>query len=480
MIYKFTTFILVLFLLVSSKTYATHLSGAEFSFEHVSGNDYIVSLTLYRDCNGISASTYETIQLSSANCGVNTTIGLPRTSGPIVVTTIPAGQTTCVGGSIQGYEEYIYSDTITFSAQCTDWLFSWASCCRNAAITNLQSPSGTSMYIESSFDNTVVNNSPTYFVDPIFYGSMGANFSVALGGSDPDGDQLVFNLAAPAGSAATPLPFATGLSVTQPLDIAAGTAVSFSSTTGQFNCVLNAGAQIVVFDVIVEEWRSGQKIGEHRRSLQILPINLGGHMLPPPAINNPSGGTIIDAHTMEYNSPTQPFSFSMLFTDQDATDVITYNSVYSSLETAFPNAQITSSNPNGTQNELQLNITLPTPSSTIFSIVIEENNFLQQSFSYELRSATSTNLNAVENAPISVNVYPNPVEKITTFSVDAAEVYEQLELHVFDVTGKLIHTQKRQDTQELQFDRTNFSAGLYSFQLQGDNQVIHTGLLQLK
>ncbi|BDS14757.1 T9SS type A sorting domain-containing protein [Aureispira anguillae] len=481
MLHKFSTFIITLLLLfTASKADASHLSAAEFTFQHVSGNDYVVSLYVYRDCNGIGVPNNISVMMESINCNVNNTIILNQTSGPTLVTTIPGAQTSCMGGMVQGYEEYVYSDTITFPNQCTDWVFSWSSCCRNAAITNLTNPGAASMYIESTFNNTVVNNSPVYFIDPIFYGSMGANFSVALGGFDPDGDQLVFSLAAPLSNATTTVPFMAGLTTAQPLDILPGTAVSFSGTTGQFDCVLNTGSQIVVFDVIVEEWRAGQKIGEHRRSLQILPINVGsGNMLPPPAISNASGGTIINANTLEYASSTQPFSFSMSFADQDAGDAITYNSAYSSLETAFPNAQITSSNPNGNTNELELNITLPTPSATIFSIVIEENNLLQQSFSYELRGATTTGVNTIEEQA-AVRVYPNPMGQTTIFEVLSKD-YKKLHLSIFDMAGQLVHSQTQEGgKQQLQFDRKNLPAGVYTFKLEGDTQIVNAGLLQLK
>lgn len=478
--YHFFTFLAAFILLSSSNINASHLSGAEFHFEHVTGNDYIVSLYVYRDCSGINVPSSVNIKMESVNCAINNNITLPLTSGPIVVTTIPGSQTTCMGGAVQGYEEYIYSDTVTFPAQCTDWHFSYGSCCRNGAITNLMNPSSAGLLVESTFDNTVVNNSPVYFIDPIFYGSMGSNFSVALGGFDPDGDQLVFNLAAPSDNPAAPIPFVSGLSVAQPLQILSGTSVSFSPTTGQFDCVLSTAIQVVVFDVIVEEWRNGQQIAEHRRSLQILPINTGGgQMLAPPVVNNPSNGTIIDAYTMEYNSAAQPFSFSMLFNDQDVNDVITYNMAYSTLETIFPNAQVTSINPNGNLNELELNITIPNPSPTLFSIVIEENSYLQQSYSYELRDANATNVNTIEKNLVAVQIYPNPVTKTTTFEV-ANEAYETLELTVYGMTGQVVSTQRTSGTNMLEFNRGNLPAGVYSFQLRGDGAMINTGLLQLK
>jgi hypothetical protein len=473
------TLLAAFFLLASFNANASHLSGAEFHFEHLNGNDYIVSLHLYRDCNGIAMPSNVTVQMTSVNCSLSNTVTLELTSGPNVVTTIPGTQTSCMGGFVQGYEEYIYSDTLAFPSQCTDWHFSYGSCCRNGAVTNLVNPSSAGLLVESTFDNTVVNNSPVYFIDPIFYGSMGSNFSVALGGFDPDGDQLVFSLAAPSDNPAAPIPFMAGLSIAQPLEILPGTSVAFSPTTGQFDCVLSTATQVVVFDVIVEEWRNGQKIAEHRRSLQILPINVGGHMLSPPVVNNPSNGTIVDAYTMEYNSAGQPFSFSMSFNDQDANDVITYNAAYSTLQMIFPNAQVVSTNPNGNLNELELSINIPNPSPTLFSIVIEENNYLQQSFSYELRDANATNVNNIEAKPTAVRIYPNPVAKTTTFEVDG-EAYKSLELTVYGMTGQVVSTKTTSGTNLLEFNRGDLPAGIYSFQLRGDGILVNTGLLQLK
>jgi hypothetical protein len=478
--HRFFTLIVAFLLLASTNINASHLSGAEFHFEHVSGNDYVVSLYLYRDCNGIGMPSTVTVNMESVNCATFNSLTLSLTSGPTIVTTISSSQTTCMGGAVQGYEEYVYSDTVTFPAQCTDWNFSYGSCCRNGAITNLMNPSGAGLLVESAFDNTVVNNSPIYFIDPIFYGSMGSNFSVALGGFDPDGDQLVFSLAAPLDNPAAPIPFMAGLSVAQPLEILPGSAISFSAATGQFNCVLSTTPQVVVFDVIVEEWRNGQLIATHRRSLQILPINLGGgHMIVPPTVNNPSNGSIVDASTMEYNSAAQPFSFSMLFNDQDVNDVITYNAIYSTLETVFPNAQVTSSNPNGNLNELELTVNIPNPTPTLFSIVIEENNYLQQSFSYELRDANATTVNTIETNQVKVHVYPNPVAKTTTFEVDG-EAYDELELTVFGMTGQVVYTKRNAGTNLLEFNRGDLPAGIYSFQLRGDGAMVNTGLLQLK
>ncbi len=480
MIRKITTLILGLMLLAATQTKASHLSAAEFTYSHISGNDYLISLYLYRDCNGVGMATSVNINMSSVSCGISgQTALLTQLGAPTLVTAIPGGQTTCQGGVIQGYEEYIYQATVTMPAQCADWLLSYSVCCRNAAITNLVSPSSQSAYIESTMNNLLVNNSPHYYIDPVFYGSMGNNFSVALGGSDPDGDQLVFQLAAPLHDAVTPITFSPGLSVAQPLDIMPGTNIAFSTTTGQFNCILAVGAQIVVFDIIVHEYRNGNLLASHRRSFQILPINLGGYSMPVPTVNTTANGTVLDPYTMEYTTPGQPFSFSMLFADPDSSDVITYNALYSSIQTRFPNATVTSSNPSGGLNELKLDVTIPTPAPALFNILVEENGFLQHSFTYQLVDASATSVGIIKEEATKLRVYPNPMETATTFEVLEGN-YEALNLQIFDITGRSIHTQTVQGTQQIQFHRNNLPAGVYSYQLLGDGELIQADLLEVR
>jgi hypothetical protein len=480
MIKKITILIIGFLLIAATETKASHLSAAEFQYTHISGNDYLVSLYLYRDCSGIGMPSSVSVNMSSVNCGISNNVTLSQFGTATYVLAIPGGQTTCQGGVIPGYEEFVYQATITMPAQCTDWIFSWSNCCRNAAITNLVNPSSKSIYIESTMNNTVVNNSPKYYIDPLFYGSMGSNFSVALGGYDIDGDQLLFRLEAPLDNAMSPIPFATGLSVAQPLTVLAGTPVNFSPATGQFSCVLGASAQIVVFDIIVEEYRSGVLIASHRRSFQILPINTGGHSMTAPSIGISANGTVVDQYRMEYTSAGQPFSFSMIFTDNDVADVITYNAVHSSIMARFPDAQVTTSYPGGTaQNILQLGVTLPTPAPALFNILLEENGFLQHSFSYEIAAAATTSVEALDEKSTVVNVYPNPMEASTTFEILEGN-YQEFSLQIFDLTGRSIYNQSVQGGTQVQFNRNDIPAGMYIYKLRGDNQLIKADLLEMK
>ena len=55
-----------------TSSYATHLMGAEITYTHVGGNDYEVTLIVYRDCSGVNLSTTsQNVDFESASCGQN-------------------------------------------------------------------------------------------------------------------------------------------------------------------------------------------------------------------------------------------------------------------------------------------------------------------------------------------------------------------------------------------------------------------------
>ena len=233
--------------------YASHLAAADFKFTQISTNSYQVELNLYRDCSGIGAPNSASIQINSISCSnsFNQTLSLVSST---FVNAIPVSYTTCSFGTINGYEHLIYSGTITLPASCTDWHFSYSSCCRNPYITNLVNPSTESLYVESTIDNTLSNNSPTYFVEPLYYGSIGNSFTVALGGTDPDGDSLSFSLASPLSSLGVTIPFVTDyLSIT--LLCCRRCNTKFFNTTGLFSCQLGQVVSNCFFGRFIDEYK---------------------------------------------------------------------------------------------------------------------------------------------------------------------------------------------------------------------------------
>jgi hypothetical protein len=148
--------ILVLVLLAFSfnTVKASHLMGGEITWECIkSGNKkgaYVFSVKVYRDCQGIAIST--SMSLDAHNVpGISTIplsyIGANDISPSCNSVNGPNTQFSCGGinigqaGSGNGaVEEHTYrSDTIEISGipDANGWHFTWSSCCRNLAITNL-------------------------------------------------------------------------------------------------------------------------------------------------------------------------------------------------------------------------------------------------------------------------------------------------------------------------------------------------------
>jgi hypothetical protein len=144
-------FYLALFLLTFAfkLSYGSHASGADLTYDYLGNGQYRIVLKFYRDCSGISAPTSPIIDINSASCGVSTSLTLTQQSFQEVTPLCPTATSTCNGGSTPGLQQYIYTGIITLQ-QCTDWVFSFAECCRNSAITNSTTPDSYDLYVEAT------------------------------------------------------------------------------------------------------------------------------------------------------------------------------------------------------------------------------------------------------------------------------------------------------------------------------------------
>ena len=154
----FTLLVLALMVVVMTPdtSKASHMAGVDITYEYAgSPNTFLVRLKFYRDCLGISAPTQVTICYSSVSTGQNGSV----IASSVTNTTVPS--TPCVNaasscpGGVGDIEEWVYETIVTLPGPAVDWIFSWADCCRNGAITTLQ-PNG--MYISALLDNV---NAPT-------------------------------------------------------------------------------------------------------------------------------------------------------------------------------------------------------------------------------------------------------------------------------------------------------------------------------
>ncbi|GAB4422600.1 MAG: hypothetical protein OHK0039_38770 [Bacteroidia bacterium] len=259
---------------------ATHAMGADLRYEHISGNTYRFTLTVYRDCQGSALTNMQNIAFQSDSCGIaRYIVQADRVSITELTPLCPPQQplSTCNGGILPGVEQHVYQMTYTLPQPCRDWQISWQLCCRNYAITNSIITPNTRIYIESYLNNVDVidNNSPYFTIPPVPYLCNGEPFLFNNGTIDPDGDSLAFELIDPRdyiNAIPTDIPYQTGFNVAYPMATAPPNNFNFDVNSGQFSFTPN-GLQQGIVALLVKEYRNGVFIGSTLRDIQMVVIN---------------------------------------------------------------------------------------------------------------------------------------------------------------------------------------------------------------
>src|SRR4051794_31698769 len=118
----FTLFALTLLAIAFTpgRTFATHLAGAEISYEPTGNpNEFLIKLTVYRDCLGIPVDPSYPVCYQSAILNQSNTITVNQVSVDSVGSS-PCVQSSgaCVG-SLGDIEIYRYEGIVTLPAQTT-------------------------------------------------------------------------------------------------------------------------------------------------------------------------------------------------------------------------------------------------------------------------------------------------------------------------------------------------------------------------
>lgn len=317
---------------IFTKVQASHVMGADLTFSCLGPNQYLVTLTGYRDCNGITLDGPLTLNYSSSQCGVNSTINLNQVGGAVDIT--PACFSTvdaCNGGNGIGIQKQIFQGILNLPPGCgSDWVLSWSMCCRNTAITTLSNPGNEDLYIEAHLNNTLAtcDNSPAFSNDPVAVYCNGFLQLYNQGAIDANGDSLHFYLMPSLNGAGSSVAYSGGHSATNPLTTSAGTTID--PNTGQLTFTPSQ-SQVGVMKVGIDEYRGGVLIGHVERDMQIIVTNCTN--------SSPTGGGINGTASNTYNTTAcSNFCFTIQTSDANAADSIFYTWVGATL----PGATITS------------------------------------------------------------------------------------------------------------------------------------------
>jgi hypothetical protein len=252
--------LVLLSVLFTLQTQASHLMGGQITSRNLGGLYYEVTLTLYRDSLGIPMGTQQIITYTDSSG--NFTIAQHFVNYDTTLT-------TNIGN---GVERYVFVDTITFPF-VGKFKASMNNCCRNAAILNLPNPSQNSLWLDVDITADSTNSSPVFLNEPITVAQLNQPFSYNPLPFDIDGDSLSWQLD-------IPYDILNGTTIGSPIS---GYVLPPSDTLAPFSIDPLTGEitfiPIVIgnFQVSVKaiEWRNGIQIGYIRRDMQLLVVPSG-------------------------------------------------------------------------------------------------------------------------------------------------------------------------------------------------------------
>lgn len=414
---KSTLLSLLFTLLCTISGNATHLMGGEIVAQQISGSQYQIVMTVYRDTAGVPMQTTAQFNISDSAGSTVASLTTPYDS-------VLSGNTLPMYP--YGVEVYFFIDTITFTNSGT-YTIGWSSCCRNGAIQNIATPLSQSMFLQTDvtvFDSTS-NSTPWFLVPASIFLPANTPWQYNPLPFDPDGDSLFWSLSQPLNALNTACPGYTlpPGTVANPMTInpITGTITWTATMVGNF-----------VTSVLVEEFRDGQKIGEIRRDMQFIVVQTS---VAGPIWN--AGNLPADSLGNVYVNLIQNSSFSLSVSGYSPSGSTLYADAFGEPFFTTPNPAQWTCSGSGSNDSIQGTI-LWAPSSaqtrsTPYILALRlTDGYLAQDLSIIFQVSSGIGL---EEETVQYLTYPNPAtESITiTPAPSKAMIFnmsgEQWELH---------------------------------------------------
>ncbi len=325
--------IALLLILSAGRLYATHYFGLDLYYTHLSGNTYRVTIVSWGDCSGAQFPSFSKTRPRIYIKDGNTTVFddyltlQPPKDGVEVTSGCPADlkRTTCVDpkGTVPGVKKFVYSKVFTLPHTSSSWLFYYLGetddvviAGRSNSLTNV-SPPGT-ISLGATLDNThKPNSSPQFSTVATQFYCINTPTIYDPGGSDADGDSLVYELVpgiVPGGT----VTYVAGYSGSNPLAVTPGS-FSFSGKTGELSFIPNLlQKSLVVYRV--SEYRNGALIGSVMREMTMV-VAPCINKAPEGFIADASGAKIIDSVTVKTCIGNHEVSFDINPTDVDRQNI---------------------------------------------------------------------------------------------------------------------------------------------------------------
>ncbi|MCX6352969.1 MAG: hypothetical protein NTX03_14095, partial [Bacteroidetes bacterium] len=323
------------FLAFSFTSKADHMLGSDISWKCIGKDSFIVTVAVYRDCNGISMPASDfTLTPKTKGCkGYNTavTISCKMTGGKDITPTCKKSCSRCGKKSNTNYgdqsckfpygiEQYFMTARVIlpsskYSSTCCEFEIAWTQCCRSAGITT----GGTwgNFWVTATLNRCAkpCNSSPYFTNPPVAIVCKGQCITFNNGVNDDDidsagnADSLVFSFTKPMGAAGTPVPYSSPYKYNIPLkftgfpdatkkwDPPKCEGLHLDSATGDLQFKATK-AEITIVGFLVQEYAkdaSGKvyKKGETRRDVQLIIMDCKTNHVP--TLSGIDGTTLTDA-----------------------------------------------------------------------------------------------------------------------------------------------------------------------------------------
>jgi len=319
--------LIILSLLLSYVSHASHVPGGNITYECIGPNTYVVTLTLFEDC-GTAFTSNGTMSINVANsCGLPfaSTVSLQniifqQEVSQLCASSMPLSE--CNGGSLPGVYMHVWQDTITLPGPCNSWTFSYSSCCRNSC--NNLSGTSNSYYWESILNSQTAacNSSPVITSQPIPYYCVNQPVVYNFGTYEPDGNTLVYSLIDAMQSATTIVVYNGGYTGATPIP-----GISINPNTGEITFLPTTTGNYVVAVLIEEFDAAGNLVGSVIQDFQFEIISTAGCTNANPAppvsgISNFNSSAVqigpVDIQACEGDN----ICFDVVFTDANAADSV--------------------------------------------------------------------------------------------------------------------------------------------------------------
>lgn len=332
----------------SHALWSTHIVGGEFELIHVTDFQYRLNLILYFDqVNGNPGAedqlVFPYIFRTSDNAFMDS-VTLTNTSTSLV----PYTQPNCAIGDLVT-RRILYTSLVELSPTIYDdpggYYIAWERCCRNNFVSNINyfgqiNTVGQTFLLQFppviKDDLPFVNSTPALFPPLRDYGCVGKPFYTEFGGTDLDGDSLVYSLVDPLDSstddavpAITTAPYATipwvvGIDVN---NMVPGVPPLQVNSQGLITVTPNTRG-LFVFAMKVEEFREGVKIGEVRRDFQMLVVDGCDFSVPPTVFATKTGSEDqLNAQDTLRFSYDEAKCLNLFVTDPDPNEMIRFQAI---------------------------------------------------------------------------------------------------------------------------------------------------------